>query len=313
MQHQKKKIIFWGTPNFAAFILEKLISQGYCPQALITTSDKPVGKEKFLNSPATKKIAQKYNLPVWQFDNLKNESVLKTLVDLKPDIFIIAAYGLIIPQEILKIPVQGCLNVHPSLLPRYRGASPIQAAILNNDKKTGTTIMLMDEKVDHGPIISQKKLKIKPGETTPSLTKKLALLSADLLIKILPLWLENKIKTRPQKHKKATFTRQIKKIHGQIFWYKPAQQIIQMWRAYQPWPGIYTFFKGKMLKIIDLEILKIKHSFVPGQVFLTPDKNLAVACSKNAIILKKVHLEGKNPVKGIDFFNGHREIIKQIL
>jgi methionyl-tRNA formyltransferase len=125
--------------------------------------------------------------------------------------------------------------------------------------------------------------------------------------------LENKIKTRPQKHKKATFTRQIKKIHGQIFWYKPAQQIIQMWRAYQPWPGIYTFFKGKMLKIIDLEILKIKHSFVPGQVFLTPDKNLAVACSKNAIILKKVHLEGKNPVKGIDFFNGHREIIKQIL
>lgn len=313
MEQKEKKIVFWGTPDFASFILEKLIPTKYCPQALITTPDKPAGTQQFLNSSATKKLAEKYNLPFWQFNNLKNESVIKTLTNLKPDLFIVAAYGLIMPLEILRIPVQGCLNVHPSLLPQYRGASPIQVAILNNDKKTGTTIMLMDEKVDHGPIISQKKLKIEPGETTPSLSKKLALLSADLLIEVLPLWLENKITPRAQKHKKATFTHQIKKIHGQISWHKNAQQIKQMWCAYQPWPEIYTFFKGKMLKILDLEILKIKHSFTPGQVFLTANKNLAVACDKNAIILKKVHLAGKNPVKGEDFFNGHREIINQVL
>jgi methionyl-tRNA formyltransferase len=313
MSFSRYKIIFFGTPEFASVILEKLADSEFRPFLVVTASDKPAGRKGILAVPSVKKTAEKKQIPFWQLDSLKDTGIAKKMFSLSPDLFIVAAYGLILPREILAIPKFGALNVHPSLLPKYRGAAPIQASILAGDKITGVSLMLMDEKIDHGPIIAQKKIKIKNKETMLDLSEKLSLLGANLLIDILPKWLKNRIKAKKQNHKKASFTQQIKKEHGQINWSKSAQEIEQMFRAYQPWPGIYTFFQGKKIKIITLEISKIKTFYQPGNIFLTTEKELAVMTKKNAIILKEVQQEGKNAVSGKSFLNGHPQLINAIL
>lgn len=312
MQEKKHKIIFFGTPEFAASILEKIAKTKYCPILVLTAQDKPTGRKQILTPSPVKNICKKYNLPILQIKNFREQKTREHLIALKPDLFIVAAYGLIFPKDILQIPKYGCLNVHPSLLPKYRGSSPIQACILNGDKKTGVSLILMDEQIDHGPILAKKKIKIEK-ETTPDLNNKLSNLGAEILIETLPNLFKNKIKPKKQKNWRASFTRQIKKIHGKINWQKKAKEIEQMWRAYQPWPGIYTFLNNKVLKIIKLEILKTNSKIKPGQVFLTKNKELAVGCQKNALILKKIQLEGKKIVSGKDFINGHQNIINKTL
>ncbi len=336
MPKKQYKIIFFGTPEFAAIILKKLVKTEFKPIAVVTAPDKPVGrhayrqvKKQILAPSPAKEMGLKHKIPVLQPKSLKNNlEVIQQLSLFSPDLFIIAAYGLILPQEVLDIPKFGSLNVHPSLLPKYRGASPIQATILGNDKQTGVTIMLMDEKIDHGPILAQRGLKISISKSQIPITKitytelsiELAILGADLLIDILPKFLAGKIKPIPQNHKKASFTRQIKKEHGKINWAKSAQQIEQMLRAYQPWPGIYTNLTMKQfnnltkkLKIIKIDVLEIDHNKQPGTVFLTKNKELAVACQKNALILEKIQLEGKKLTTGKSFLNGHLKIIEAVL
>ena len=235
--------------------------------------------------------------------------------NLEPNLIILSAYGQIIPKEILKIPKYGCLNIHPSLLPKYRGPSPIQTAILNGDEKTGVTIFIMDEKIDHGPIVAQKELEIK-NYNFKTLSKKLANLGADLLIEILPKYLAGEMKPIPQDDSKATYTKIIKKEDGKINWQKSAEEIERMTRAFTLWPGTYTYInlkKPKMLKIIKVKVFKIDHQKTPGTIFLTEKKELAVACAQNALILKEVQLEGKRKMSGRDFLNGHPEIINSIL
>ncbi|MBL7141808.1 methionyl-tRNA formyltransferase [Patescibacteria group bacterium] len=329
MPKKQYKIIFFGTPEFAAIILKKLVKTEFKPIAVVTAPDKPVGrhtyqqvKKQILAPSPAKEIGLKHKIPVLQPKSLKNNlEIIQQLSLFNPDLFIIAAYGLILPQEVLDIPKFGSFNVHPSLLPKYRGASPIQATILNNDKQTGVTIMLMDEKIDHGPILAQRGLEIPITKITcTELSIELAIIGADLLIDILPKFLAGKIKPIPQNHKKASFTRQIKKEHGKINWAKSAQQIEQMLRAYQPWPGIYTNLTMKQfnnltkkLKIIKIDVLEIDHNKQPGTVFLTKNKELAVACQKNALILEKIQLEGKKPTTGKSFLNGHLKIIEAVL
>jgi len=249
------------------------------------------------------------------------------LSNLRPDLFIVAAYGLILPLEILNIPHNGCINVHPSLLPKYRGASPIQQTILNGDKKTGTTLILMDEKMDHGPIISQEELKEKIEKITyPELSAKLAILSANLLINILPKFLAKKIKIIKQNHKQATFVKRINKSDGKIDWAKSASEIERMTRAYHPWPGTWTTLTTKKLKIIRVEILKINHKEQPGTIFSparqsfegqnlggTENKIPAVACGKNALILKEIQLAGKNIITGKEFINGYPQLFSSVM
>jgi len=311
MSKKQKKIIFFGTPEFAEIVLEKLIKTEYKPIMIVTAPDKPVGRKQILSTPPVKQLAQKNKIKLIQ-PKLLNNATGQELIEIAPDLFIIAAYGLILPQEILNIPKFGSLNIHPSILPKYRGASPIQSTILANDDETGVTIMLMDEKVDHGPILAQKNIKIK-NENTVSLSKKLAQLGADLLIDTLPKWFTKKIKPVTQNHKKATFTRLIKKNHGKINWTKSAQQIEQMFRAYQPWPGIYTMLDNQTLKILEIDILEIDHNKQPGTVFFTKNKELAVICDKDALILKQVQLQGKKSTSGKSFLNGHQQIINTIL
>ncbi len=309
--NNNKRIIFFGTPEFASFVLEKMALTEFKPIAVFTALDKPLGRKQILTPPIVKKTAEKYQIPVYQLKSLKNDEAKEKTLSLKPDLFIVAGYGIILPKNILEIPILGALNIHPSLLPKYRGASPIQNAILNKESETGVTIMLMDEEIDHGPIITQKKITLKE-ENYQELEKKLAYLGVDLLIKILPNWLTKKIVPIPQKHRDATFTKQIKKEDGKINWHQSAGQIKQMFKAYQLWPGVYTYFGEKIIKIIDLEVLEKSHQEKPGKVFLI-DKNLAIACGKNLIILKKIQLEGKKPLDSKSFLNGHQKIINQIL
>jgi methionyl-tRNA formyltransferase len=320
-------IVFWGTPEFAAIILDILIKNNYLPVAVVTAPDKPVGRKKILTPPPVKVLAQKHNLFILQPEKLKENFNFKSeILNLKPDLFIVAAYGLILPKEILDIPKYGSLNIHPSLLPKYRGASPIQATILNGDKITGVTIILMDEKMDHGPILARRKLEIQNSKITyPELTEKLAKLGAELLIETLPKWIKGGIKPISQDDSKATYTKIIKKEDGKINWQKSAEEIERMIRAYSPWPGTYTYLKfqipntksqiisnfqkPKMLKIIKAEVLKINHQKEPGTVFLTENKKLAVTCGQDALILEDIQLEGKRKMTAQEFKNGHPEII----
>jgi len=329
------KILFFGTPEFAAIVLEKMINAGYKPITVVTTPDKPVGRKQILTPSPVKLLAQKNKIQVLQPEkilNLKSE-----ILNLKPDLVVLAAFGQIIPKEILEIPKYGCLNVHPSLLPKYRGASPIQTAILNNDAETGVTIMLMDKLLDHGDIVASSRFKILDLRYNyQELTKKLAELGADLLIETIPKWVNNEIKAVPQNNKKATFTKIIKKEDGKINWRKSAEEIERMTRAYYPWPSAFAEIKdkkqktkNKILKIIKAEALKMENKKEPGMVFLihstgsvstqseaeglTPDKIIAVACGDNALILREIQLEGKKAMTAKELLNGYSWIIDATL
>jgi methionyl-tRNA formyltransferase len=305
------KIIFWGTPEFAAVILDSLISNDYKPIAVVTAPDKPVGRKHILTPSPVKELAKKYGIAILQPEKAENARL--EIINLRPELMIVAAYGEIIPKNIIEIPKYGSLNLHPSLLPKYRGASPIQAAILNGDQEIGTTIMLMDEKMDHGPIVGYKKLNIKNQKLTYlELSKQLANLGVELLIETLPKWLVGEIKPIPQNHAQATFTKIIKKEDGRIDWHKSAEQIERMTRAYYPWPSAYTKAKKRLLKIINASVLAMNHHKVLGTVFFVENKKKAVACGQDALILEKVQLEGKREMTVQEFLNGHPEIINSI-
>jgi len=280
MKKENLKIIFIGTPQFAAIILDKLCQANLKPVLVITAPDKPVGRKKIITPPPAKLTAEKYGIPISQPKVISNFQFPIS----KPDLIVVAAYGQIIPKEILKIPRYGCLNVHPSLLPKYRGPSPIQAAVLNGDKETGVTIIKMTEKVDAGPIIANIKYQISNIKINyETLHNKLAELGADLLIKTIPLWIKGKIKEKLQDESKASYTKILTKEDGLINWRDPIEKIERQIRAFNPWPGAYTIYRGKMLKILEADIVN------------------------NQLILKKVQLEGKKPMRFEDFLRGHQD------
>ncbi len=308
MIKENYKIVFFGTPKFAAIVLDLLAKSEFKPVAVVTEPDKPVGRKQILTNPPVKETALKYNIPIFQPEKL--QVISHKLQELNPDLFIVAAYGRILPKNILDIPQKGALNLHPSLLPKYRGASPIQASILAGDKITGVTIISMDEKIDHGLIISKAELKITdPKIRTGQLSEELANLGGQLLLKILAKWLAGKIKPVPQEHSTATFTRRLKKEDGLINWLKNAGEIEKMTRAYWPWPTAHTRLNNKFFKIIKADTLEIKHNKKVGTIFLTDNKQLAVACGQKALILKEIQLEGRRIMTAQEFLNGHPEII----
>ncbi|MCX6812929.1 MAG: methionyl-tRNA formyltransferase [Candidatus Azambacteria bacterium] len=304
------KYIFFGTPEFAAIVLEKLINTGYVPEAVICNPNEPVGRKQILTSPPTKILAGKYGINILQPEILANCKL--QITNYKPDLAIIAAFGKIIPKTILDIPKHGFINVHGSLLPRYRGASPIQSAILNGDKETGITIMKVDEEMDHGPIISNVKIQISNDDTYDSLSQKLAILGAELLIKIIPDYVSGKIKPIGQDHSKATYTRVIKKEGGKIDWSKSAKEIERMTRAFYPWPTAWAIWNNKILKIIEANIADGNNHKI-GKIFLINKKELAVKCGDGNLIIKKLQLEGGKILSAKEFLNGHKDFIGSIL
>ncbi len=265
------KIVFIGTPEFGAIILKELIKE-HEPVLVITNPDKPKGRNNIITPSLVKELAQKLNIPV-QHD-FKN---------IEADLIITAAFGKIIPKHIIDLPKYGCLNVHPSLLPKYRGASPIQTAILNGEEETGVSIMLMDEKMDHGPVLSQIKHKI-DNKDYNTLSKELAEKGAQLLIETIPKYLKGEIKPKEQNHDKATFTKIIKKEDGKIDWSRTPQEIERQIRAFNPWPGTFTFLKDKRIKILEAEVIN------------------------NELVIKKVQPEGKRPMSYEDYLKAHDKL-----
>jgi len=310
MQKSKYKIIFIGTSEFGAIILKELTKK-YKPVLAITSPDKPAGRKQILTPPPVKTSAQKHSIPLLQ--PLKIANCKLKIRNLKPDLIIVAAYGQIIPKEILDIPQYGSLNVHPSLLPKYRGPSPIQTAILKGDKKTGVTIFLMDKKIDHGKIISSSQFSIFNKKISyPELSKKLAKLGAELLIKTIPKWIKGEIKPQVQDESKATYTKILKKEDGKINWSESAENIERKIRAFEPWPGTFTFWRKKRLKITEVEIKDLNKNLTPGKTF-KENNLLCVKCKDKSLIIKKIQPEGKKPMNSEEFLKGNSDIINSSL
>ncbi len=298
------RIIFFGTPEFAVSSLESLAkSSNIKIETVITQPDKPAGRKNRPKPPPVKLAAEQLKLKVHQPHD-KNE-LLKILKSYKCDFFVVIAYGMILPKEILELPKYGAINVHASLLPKYRGASPIQECLLNDDKETGISIMAMDEKLDHGKIFIIKRIKINENDNFESLSKKMSDQSSEILPHVLQDIVEETLKPVPQdeSHTKPTYCRKIQKNDGQIKWNKTAENILNMIRAYTPWPSAYTDFKGRKLKII--EATTTDENIEPGKV-IVEQKILKIGTIQGSVIPKKVQLEGKNPMSIADFLNGQK-------
>ncbi|MFA6296797.1 MAG: methionyl-tRNA formyltransferase [Patescibacteria group bacterium] len=305
------KTIFFGTPDFAVPTLNSLI-KGTNLIAVVTQPDKKVGRKQiFLPSPV-KQIAIKNNIKVLQPQKIKeNIEFINQIKDLNPDVIIVAAYGKIIPKDILNLPKYGCINIHASLLPKYRGASPIQTAILNGEKETGITIMVMNEKMDEGDIIAQKTEKIYNDDTSETLHNRLSKIGAEFLLKILPDYINKKITPKPQDNNQATYTRIIKKEDGKIDWQQNAKNILQQINAFYPWPSAYTFIDKKRFKITKASIINQDTKKQNGTIFIHENK-IAVACFKNILVIDKWQPEGKKEIATSDYLRGNKNIINKI-
>lgn len=283
MKNQNLKIAFLGTPEFGVRPLEALIAADFNVAVIITAPDKPVGRKLVLTPPAVKIEAQKQGLPVFQPKN--RAELLEIMKKIQPDLAAVAAFGMIFTKEILEIPKYGFLNIHASLLPRWRGASPIQSAILAGDEETGITIMLLNEKMDEGPILAQRELKIPIFKLQFSKSQEeLLKLGAELLIETIPKWISGEIKPQPQDNSKATYCKKITKEDGLIDWDEPPEIIERKIRAFTPWPGAYALINGKRLIIAQAEL-----------------KN-------NTLSIKRVKPEGKKEMDFKDYLRGNPEI-----
>lgn len=317
---EKLKIIFMGTPEFGAIILEKLCQTEYKPVLAITPPDKPVGRKQIVTPPPVKISAEKYGIDILQPEKI--QSIKQKIRDLNPDLIVLVAYGQIIPKEMLDMPKYGSINIHPSLLPKYRGPSPIQNTILNGDEETGITIIKMSEKIDAGPILTSSKIKITNSKITYSqLMRELTELGANLLIETIPQWTKGAIQPKPQEDSKAIYTNIIKKEDGRIDWQKPADFIERQVRALNHWPSAYTFIdlndKGvKQLKILKASVqeqTKDGPFGTPGKTFLATNDKVAVQTGKHFLIIEELQIEGKKPMPVGEFLKGHLKFIGNVL
>ena len=297
-----------GTPDFSVPALEQLISSEHRVSAVYAQPDKPAGRGRATSVPPVKRVAQEHGIDVYQVISFKEAGAVESLAGLNPDVIVVAAYGLILPPEVLAIPPYGCINIHPSLLSRHRGPTPIPAAILAGDDWTGVSIMLMDEGVDSGPVLTQRRVEIAPQDTTGTLTEKLAHVGADLLMETLPRWLSKSIAPQPQREEDATCTELISKSDGEIDWQLPAYQIWRRVRAYNPWPGCYTTWRGKRIRVNDALPMPGDRG-EPGRVLSLDEGEVAVQTGEGILMLLTVQMEGKKQMCADEFLRGQRDFI----
>ena len=315
----KLRIVFMGTPEFAVPPLEHLMLNRYQVVAVYTRPDKPAGRGRSLVSPPLKRTALTWGLPLVQPVSLKDAKVIEELANFHPDVIVVAAFGQILPQSVLDLPRYGCINIHPSLLPRFRGASPVAAAILAGDELAGVSIMLMDRGLDTGPVLVQAQIPISPQDTTGSLSAKLSQMAAQLLPEVLVGWVKGEITPHPQNEAEATYSGSITKEEGEIDWHLPAVDIWRRVRAFHPWPGCYTRWQGKQLKIMEAAPLRGEKAVEAGRVIESPHTAkesgaaFGVGTGDRILGVLKVQLEGKRAVSAADFLRGQREFIGALL
>jgi len=306
------RVVFMGTPEFAVPTLWALAEHQQVT-GVVTQPDRQAGRGRTLVESPVKQVAMERGLPIFQPENLGGPEPLAHLAAWRPDAVVVAAFGQLLPVTVLDLPPHGCLNVHASLLPRYRGAAPIAAAILSGDAVTGITIMRMDEGLDTGPILAQAECPIAHDDTTGSMTDKLAELGADLLLKTLDGWLAGTVEARPQDDAQATYCSQLEKEDGLLDWLKPAAYLDRQMRACDPWPGAFTRWQGKRLKVLRARPLPgWQGKGQPGQV-LEIGKGIGVATGEGALELLEVQLAGKKPMPAAVFARGQRDLIGGLL
>lgn len=300
------RVIFMGTPDFATGTLEEIVLAGHEVVGVVTQPDKPKGRGKNLMPTPVKEVAMKYNLPVYQPKKVREPEFVEVLRGLKPDVMVVAAFGQIISKEILEMPKYGCINVHASLLPAYRGAAPIQWAVINGDKESGVTIMQMDEGIDTGDMIEKVVVPIAEDETGGSLFDKLSQAGAKLCVKVLQDLEDGKAVREKQPEESTTpYARMIDKKMGAIDWEKPAKEIEQLIRGLNPWPSAYTRLQGKILKIWKAEVLLEHSQEAPGQITEVTKDSIVVQTGQGRLKILELQLEGKKRMDAASFLRGY--------
>src|SRR3989339_1045174 len=303
----KVSIIFFGTHTFAATILQGLIDSGlFDIRLVITQPDRPVGRKQEMQKSPVKLLAEKHSLQLDQPTTLRSyvlSPMSNGVVHKTYDVGICAQYGLIIPQRVLDLPKKGIINVHTSLLPNYRGASPIQTALMNGETQTGVTIMKMDAGLDTGPIILQKMLDIAPDDTYTTIDEKMAKIAILGLLEAIPQYISGALQPVPQDNSKATTTKQLTREDGRVDWQKTAQEIYNQWRGLTPWPGVWTEFEGKRIK---LHKIKPNDKNIDHGSVISDQNRLLFGCKTGAIEILELQVEGKNKQTAKEFVNGYK-------
>lgn len=301
------RIIFAGTPEFAALALETLLKSQHQVVAVYTQPDRPKGRGLKLTPGAVKKVAIENNLPIYQPASLKDKSEQQILANFNADVMVVAAYGLLLPFAVLSIPRLGCINIHPSLLPRWRGAAPIQRTIHAGDSKTAVTIMQMEEGLDTGPILLTREYTLAADETSASLHDKLALLGAKALIETLDLLAQNKITPIKQDNALATYAQKISKEEALMDWQQSAIELEREVRAFNPWPVSHTSFKNQPLRIWSAKALQEVHNSKVRTILRASHEGIDIATGEGVLRILQMQLPGGKVMPVADFYNAHRE------
>lgn len=306
-----QSVLYMGTPSFAVPTLQAMIDAGWNIAGVVCQPDKPAGRGQKLTAPPVKELALAHGLSVFQPERIKkNPEFLAFLQALAPELIVVVAYGKLLPVEILEIPKYGCLNVHASLLPKYRGAAPIQWAIIRGETKTGVTLMKMDEGMDTGDMIAKAELDILSEDTSVTLSPKLAALGASLAVEAIPAWVAGTLSPSPQDHTQSSMAPMLSKETGRLAWDRSARELHDLLRGVQPWPGAHTTLLGRDLKVVATEVVDDAGapSAEPGTLLALTPEGWLVATGAGRLLLKQVQVPGKPPQSAADVARGWRDL-----
>jgi methionyl-tRNA formyltransferase len=300
------RLILCGTPHFAVPTLQKLLAEGFGIELVVTQPDEPAGRGYEVKPPPVKQVAEKAGIRVFQPAKLKDPATQEFLSPYRPDAMVVVAYGRIIPPWMIDLPRLGCINLHASLLPKYRGAAPIQWALMRGERVTGVTTMMIDPGMDTGDILLQREVEIREEDTAETLAERLSVLGADLMVETLRGLERGEITPRPQEHSQATLAPMLKKEHGRMDWSLPAQELAWRVRGLRPWPGAYTSFRGKNLHVWAAVTLPAEAAspLEPGTLVAERGK-LHVVCGQGTRLeIKELQVEGRKRLSAHEFLNG---------
>jgi methionyl-tRNA formyltransferase len=298
------RIVFAGTPDFAATHLSALLSAKHNVVAVYTQPDRPAGRGKKLQPSAVKKLAAEQGIDVYQPNNFKQEDDIQQLRDLKPDLFIVVAYGLLLPQAVLDIPTKMCINSHASILPRWRGAAPIQRAVEAGDAISGVTVMQMELGLDTGPMLHKVETPIMPSDTGGTLHDRLAELGSQAIVEVANKFVAGPVLGEVQDDAQSCYARKLTKEEAIINWHLPASDIIQKVKAFNPFPMCYTLLGDNRIRVLKAQVYPQVHKAMPGTVLAINSMGITIACKEQAITLEQVQLPGKKPMLVSDLLNG---------